>query len=91
MTCSARTGDGIAQIWNTVLDWRARTIASGEFDRKRKRQAREAMYRIVRNALSDRFFASPEVREELRRLEDSVMEGRISAESAAQSLLGLED
>ena len=91
VTCSARTGDGISQIWNTVLDRRARTIASGEFDRKRKRQAREAMYGIVRNALSERFFSRPEVREELKRIEDSVMEGRISAEGAARSLLGLED
>ena len=91
VTCSALTGAGIAQIWDTVLDRRARAIASGEFDRKRTRQAREAMYRMVRNALSDRFFARPEVRAEAQRLENDLMEGRISAEGAARSLLGLKD
>lgn len=89
VTCSAREGDGIARIWQTVLDHRARMIAAGEFERKRKRQAREAMYTTIRGALSDRFFSNPEVRARLPQLEKEVMEGRISAYGAARELVGL--
>lgn len=89
VTCSARDGNGIAQIWQTVLDHRAKMIASGELDRIRKRQARDAMYSSIRGALSDSFFSKPEVRARLPQLEKDVMDGRISAYGAARSLLEL--
>ena len=60
--CSARDGEGIAQIWQTILDRRTAIVASGELDRTRKQQARDAMYSTIRATLSDRFFAKPEVR-----------------------------
>ena len=89
VTCSARDGEGIAQIWQTILDHRARMIASGEFERKRKRQAREAMYTTIRGALSDKFFSNPGVRARLPDLEKEVMEGRMNADGAARALLKL--
>jgi len=89
VTCSARDGGGIAQIWRTILDHRAKMISSGEFERKRQRQAREAMYSTIRGALSDRFFSNPEVRARLPQLEKEVMDGRISAYGAARELLGM--
>lgn len=87
VTCSARFGEGIAHIWSIVLAHRTSMIASGEFERKRKRQAWEAMYTTIRRALSDRFFSNPEVRARLPQLEKDVMEGRIDSYAAAQSLL----
>jgi LAO/AO transport system kinase len=89
VTCSAREGEGIPEIWHTILDHRANMAASGELDRKRKRQAREAMYTTIRSALSEKFFSSPEIRDRSPQLEKDVMEGRISAYGAARELLGL--
>ena len=85
--CSARDGGGIAQIWQTILDRRTAMVASGELDRMRKQQAREAMYSTIRATLSDRFFSRPEVRAALPQLEKDVMEGRLSVYGAARSLL----
>jgi LAO/AO transport system kinase len=89
VTCSARDGERIAEIWHIILDHRAKMIASGEFERKRKRQAREAMYTTIRGALSDRFFSNPEVRVRLQQMEKDVLEGRTSAYGAARELLRL--
>ncbi len=89
VVCSARAGDGIAQIWDTVLNHRARMTASGELELKRKRQAWDAMYETIRRALVHNFFSDPEVRGRLPQLEKDVMEGRISSYGAARSLLQL--
>ncbi len=75
VTCSARTGAGISEIFAAVLDHRSRTIASGDFDRKRREQAREAMFAAVRRSLGEAFFASPDVRAQLPDLERDVMAG----------------
>jgi LAO/AO transport system kinase len=87
VTCSARTGAGIPEIWNTVLEHRSRMLASGELQRKRRRQAREAMHQTIRRALSDAFFGRPDVRARLATLENEVMEGRITASAAARMLI----
>jgi LAO/AO transport system kinase len=87
VTCSARTGDGIAQIWATILDHRSQMIATGHLDQKRRRQARHAMHESIHRALSDSFFRNPEVRALLPQLERDVMDSRVSASRAAQTLL----
>ena len=87
VTCSARGGQGIAAIWATVLEYRARMIAAGEFERKRREQARDAMYDIVRRTLADRFFSSATIRSQLPKIEKDVMEGRLSPYGAARQIL----
>jgi LAO/AO transport system kinase len=89
VTCSARTGDGIAQIWNTILDHRSQMTASGELAKKRQQQARQAMYEAIRRSLSDSFFKHPEVRARLQQLEKEVLEGNVDPYGAARSLLAL--
>ena len=85
--CSARDGSGMAEIWQIVLDHRTTMIESGEFERKRKVQARDAMYSAIRGAITASFFSNPEVRNRLPQLEKDVMDGRVSAYGAARSLL----
>jgi LAO/AO transport system kinase len=89
VTCSARTGDGVAQIWNTILDHRSQMTASGELAKKRQQQARQAMYEAIRRSLSDCFFQHPEVRARLPQLEKEVLEGNVDPYGAARSLLAL--
>lgn len=87
VACSARTGAGIAAIWDVIVARRRQMIDSGELARKRGRQAREAMYEAVRRALADGFFGRPDIAALLPRLEQDVKEGRISANAAARRLL----
>ena len=87
VTCSARTGDGVAQIWTTILDHRSQMTSAGHLEQKRRRQARQAMHDAIRRALTDSFMRSPEIRSLLPQLERDVMESRTSPTAAAQSLL----
>jgi LAO/AO transport system kinase len=89
VTCSARTGDGVAQIWATLLGHRYQMTASGELAKKRQRQALQAMYDAIRRSLSDSFFQHPDVRARLPQLEKEILEGRVDPYGAARSLLAL--
>jgi LAO/AO transport system kinase len=87
VTCSARTGDGVAEIWTKILDHRSQMTAAGQLDKKRRQQARQAMHESIRRALSDSFFRNPEVCALLPQLERDVMDSRSSPTAAAQSVL----
>ncbi|HYS93765.1 MAG TPA: methylmalonyl Co-A mutase-associated GTPase MeaB [Candidatus Acidoferrales bacterium] len=87
VTCSARTGDGIAAIWSTILDHRSQMTATGHLEQKRRRQARHAMHESIRRSLTDSFIRCPEIRSLLPQLERDVMDSRTSPIAAAQSLI----
>jgi|SRR5579872_2137015 len=89
VTCSSRSGDGIAAVWSTVLDHRSRMLGSGHLEQRRRRQSRQAMHESIRRTLIDGFMRSPEVRDSLPHLERAVMDRNMSPLSAAQSLLKL--
>jgi LAO/AO transport system kinase len=87
VTCSSRTGEGVAAIWKMVLEHHGETVRSGWYEKNRREQARKAMYAAIENGLRDRFFSYPGVKRDLARLETEVLEGRISAYRAARQLL----
>jgi LAO/AO transport system kinase len=87
VTCSSRTGEGVAAIWKMVLEHHGETVRSGWYEKNRREQTRKAMCAAIENGLRDRFFSYPGVKRDLARLETEVLEGRISAYRAARQLL----
>ena len=87
VTCSARTGEGVVRIWNTVVEHRERMRANGEFERKRRQQVREAMYETIRRKLSHDFFARSDVKSRLPQIEDDLVAGRVTPYAAAIELM----
>jgi LAO/AO transport system kinase len=87
VTCSSRTGEGVAAIWKMVLEHHEETVRSGWYEKNRREQTRKAMCAAIENGLRDRFFSYPGVKRDLARLETEVLEGRISAYRAARQLL----
>ena len=88
VTCSSRTGEGVAAIWKMVLEHHAQTVGSGWYEKNRREQARKAMYATIEAGLRDQFFSHPGVKRDLASLETDVLEGRVSAYRAARRLLG---
>lgn len=88
-TCSAATGDGIPQLWETVLEHHRFVGESGWLDRARREQARSWMREAIDCGLRERFRNDPAVRRELPECERQVAEGRASAFHAARRLLKL--
>jgi len=88
-TCSARDGDGIAEVWELVLKHRDVHLASGELTTRRAAQARDWMWSEVSDNLLVELRNHPVVREQIPILEAAASEGRIPPTIAARQLLQL--
>ena len=91
LTCSALTRDGIDDIWQTILDHRKKTEASGELAEKRSKQAIDWMWALVEEGLIDRFYKNPEVKKSLPKIVKSVKNGKTGPTVAAHKLLYFND
>ena len=89
LTCSAQTGAGIDEIWNTVERYRTYTQETGFFDEQRRRQARHWMYQTIEQGLRDDFYANPDVKAARDEAENAVLNGRLSSVAAAERLLAI--
>jgi LAO/AO transport system kinase len=89
LTCSAQTQDGVAALWQAVLEHRAALDAAGVFTESRARQQVYWMERAIEAALLERFHADPAVASRRAALEAEVRAGRMSPDHAAGLLLGL--
>jgi LAO/AO transport system kinase len=86
-TCSALTGDGIAEVWAVVEEFRQQTAASGVLAERRRKQTLDWVFAMVEEHLKTRFFRHPGVQAALPQVKQSVIEGTLPATSAVHDLL----
>ncbi len=89
LTCSALTGDGIAEVWETVLEHRRQMESSGHFAQRRSRQALEWMHELVALGLEDAFRRDAAIAARWPELQAAVREGRATPFAASRELLAL--
>jgi LAO/AO transport system kinase len=89
LTCSARTGDGIADLWSMVLEHRDLLERNGYLARRRSRQALGWLTELVSLGLEAAFRADPAVARRLPDLERAVSSGQASPYAASRELLAL--
>jgi LAO/AO transport system kinase len=92
VTCSALTGDGIAELWGEILKHRERLTASGEFAARRREQQVKWMWTMLEQRVFARLSADRSTKAKLKQIETAVAEGRLSPTLAVEQtarLLGL--
>jgi len=89
LTCSAKTGKGIPELWNCVLEYTGLTKANGWFSVNRQTQTTRWMHEIIEQELRQRFESHPTIRRRMEALEQDVLEGRTTSFRAARTLLDL--
>jgi LAO/AO transport system kinase len=87
VTCSARSGTGVGELWEVILEHEQQLAARGLLAQRRSAQAVEWMRELIRLGLEDRFARDPLVASALPMLESAVREGRLSAFGAARRAL----
>jgi LAO/AO transport system kinase len=87
LTFSARTGDGVAELWDAVLAHRERMGASGELAARRREQQVKWMWTMLDDRLRGRLAAEPALKSRLPRLEAAVAEGRLSPALAVDEIV----
>ncbi|MFH2052803.1 MAG: methylmalonyl Co-A mutase-associated GTPase MeaB [bacterium] len=84
---SARTGAGIAELWQVVGEFMTATRRSGVHAERRAQQERQWVRDLVREGLQTMFRDRPGLAETMVELEEEVAMGRLPATVAARRLL----
>jgi LAO/AO transport system kinase len=91
LTMSALHGDGLTELWDTVLKHRQVLTDAGEFDAKRRTQQVDWTWSMVRDTVLDRVLSHPDVRRIRADVERRVRDGELTPALAAQEILGAAD
>jgi LAO/AO transport system kinase len=86
-TCSAISGDGLADIWKDIENHRELLITSGEFDEKRKQQRVRWMWSMIQDRLLLEIEKNKSLQKLARALETQVMEDQITPGLAASKVV----
>jgi LAO/AO transport system kinase len=89
LTMSALHGDGLEELWQTVLKHRQTLTDAGEFEARRRTQQVDWTWSMVRDAVLDRVLSHPEVKAQRAELERQVRDGELTPTLAAQHIIDL--
>ena len=89
LAASAVTGDGMAAVWKTVMDFFKSARESGIMDERRREQSIAWMHSLIRESLHADFHNNPSVKARLATLERQVAAGQKPTLAAAHELLAL--
>jgi len=85
--CSALKGEGMAAVWDKVQAFRKATAKTGEFESRRRDQAKNWLWQEVSDGLLERLKSDPDLAGRLAKLETKVAQRKASPAAAARSLL----
>jgi LAO/AO transport system kinase len=88
-TYSALTGDGIAKLWQKILDHRKAMGASGDFAARRRDQQVKWMWSMLEQRMMARLRADAATRAKVKKIEADVADGRLTPAVAAEQILEL--
>jgi LAO/AO transport system kinase len=88
-TYSALTGDGIARLWQKILDHRTAMNASGDFAARRRDQQVKWMWSMLEQRMLARLRADASTRARVKKIEADVADGRLTPAVAAEQMLEL--
>lgn len=86
-TCSAKTNDGIAEVWDSILKYIELTKNNTSFDKKRSEQNEFWLLETINDQLKQRFFNHLGIQELLDKTKKAVQNNEYSPFAAAQLLL----
>jgi LAO/AO transport system kinase len=91
LTMSALSGDGLVELWDTVLKHREALTEAGEFAARRRKQQVDWTWSMVRDTVLDRVLSHPAVKEIRADVERQVRDGELTPALAAQAILNASD
>src|ERR1700743_2529312 len=86
VTYSALTGNGIAELWQKILDHRTAMNASGDFAARRRNQQIKWMWSMLEQRMLARLRSEPAIRGKVKKTEAEVADGRLTPAVAAEQI-----
>jgi LAO/AO transport system kinase len=89
--CSAVTGEGIPEFWQTLLRYYREVEPKGVIAARRREQAIQWLHDLIREELETRFYGHEPVKSARPVVEAALLRGELTAPQAARELLGRAD
>lgn len=86
-TGSALTGNGIPELWDVIKKFEKTVKESGVFDKRRKDQTIEWVFRMVEDTLKDEFYSNENVQKAIISMREDIIGDKITPTLAAEKLL----
>jgi LAO/AO transport system kinase len=83
---SALTGNGLPELWETIIDHRQRMTNSGELAARRREQQVKWMWAMLEDRMFSHLRSDPALKTKLPKLEAAVADGRMSAALAVEEI-----
>jgi LAO/AO transport system kinase len=87
MTCSAREGFGLDEVWETIISYMDFTKKSGYFQKNRNHQAIARMYDSIHESLKSDFYNYPGMAKKIEEYRQKILNNKISSYQAAQRIV----
>uniref|UniRef100_A0A8B9P4I9 Metabolism of cobalamin associated A n=1 Tax=Apteryx owenii TaxID=8824 RepID=A0A8B9P4I9_APTOW len=87
MRISAKTGEGISDMWDKMTEFRDLVLMSGELIAKRRKQQKVWMWNLIQENMLEHFRSHLAVKDKIPLLEEKVLSGVFSPGLAADLLL----
>jgi GTPase len=87
ITCSAKNGNGLEQIWQTIISFEEFSKKSGYFQNNRNQQAIARMYDSIHETLKSDFYNWPGIAGMIEEYKKKILKNKISSYQAAQEIL----
>lgn len=86
-TASAINNEGISQIWEMISEFVTITKKNNQFQELRKVQSIDWLHTLIKESLINNFYSNQKVRKELANIEEKIINGKLSPNTAAELLL----
>ena len=87
MVASSIEGQGVIEVWNTILEHHEITLANGSFTARRRDQAKDWMWKLIDEGIARAFKDHPGMAEAIAREEVAVAGQKTTPAAAARTLL----
>ncbi|XP_066174173.1 methylmalonic aciduria type A protein, mitochondrial isoform X2 [Sylvia atricapilla] len=84
---SAKTGEGVSDLWDKMTEFRELALASGELLARRRKQQKVWMWNLIQENMLEHFRSHSAVKDKIPLLEEKVLRGVLSPGLAADLLL----
>ncbi|MFH1160033.1 MAG: methylmalonyl Co-A mutase-associated GTPase MeaB [bacterium] len=84
--CSAKTKQGIPEVWKIIQTFRHTMTQHGHFQRNRMEQNSRVLHEAVAEALREKFTRDPGIQKKIRKLEEQVASGTLNPYQAVSKL-----
>ncbi|HIP31984.1 MAG TPA: methylmalonyl Co-A mutase-associated GTPase MeaB, partial [Crocinitomicaceae bacterium] len=88
-TCSSYTNDGVDAVWDVISFFQNQVKLNGYFEKTRHEQDKKWLSETLKEMLLNDFFSDAKMLEELKRMQNKVVNGELSSFLAAEKIYQL--